>query len=110
MRGWNGHPYHPEGPYAATWNGRPLPATRAPINSLGAYYEPTGDWPPVISPGAPEAGFIDALAPLNGLVETVKANPLLAIGAAAAIYLLVFRKKKGSGNLVGRSLRLKSIA
>jgi hypothetical protein len=163
MRGWNGHPFHPEGPYAVNWNGRPLPAQRgipglgafyapqgayyaptghapqgafyapqgayyAPTGAFyeptgafyeptGAFYEPTGgyydtgDWPPIMSPGAPETGFMDALAPLNGIVETVKANPLLAIGAAAAIYFLVIKKKKGgSKSLVGKSFRLKSIA
>jgi hypothetical protein len=101
-----------DSPYAVNWAGRPLPPTRAPINSLS-------DWPPQISPGAPEEGMYDALAPVNGypgegLVTGIRNLPapmkLALAGGAVFLIWKLFLQKKSGGNLVGRSIRLKSIA
>jgi hypothetical protein len=71
------------------------------------------DWPPVISPGAPEAGMYDQLQPVSGFMDTLTTTQkvLIAGGAVAAIWFAFGRKKgRSSGSIVGKSIRLKSIA
>jgi hypothetical protein len=96
-------------PHEDERRGNPLASMQ---QSRGGELRQLSDWPPVISPGGPEANMYDQLEPVSGFIDALTTTQKVMIAGAAVGALWYFfgrKKKRASGNLVGRTLKLRSI-